>query len=252
MRDVTAEFIRAMRRGNKSLAYTLREEGNFKEQIDSVFVLTGVEKEEGFRLISSYEKEIGCRILKIAEGDEIYGVIMGRLAVKGEEDAWIPEAKKFLEMMKPDIVFYANQVRNVEGAVDAYQMINEAWPFIRSIFPQKKIFTKYELALVGNCVSIAMKGGSVKKNYADLLSPFHQMNEGKGRQLLETLEIFMLDAGMNTSKTATIMDLHTNTIQYRLKRIREVLGVDITKATVIPGLVMALAMERIEKITRAF
>ena len=86
----------------------------------------------------------------------------------------------------------------------------------------------------------------------NLLDPFLNMNEGKGRQLLETLAIFMLDAGMNTSKTASLMDLHTNTIQYRLKRIREILGVDIMKATVIPGLVMALAMERIEKITRAF
>ena len=150
------------------------------------------------------------------------------------------------------MVFYANQVRNVEGAADAFQMINEVWPFIHSIFPRQKIFTKYELALAGNCVNIAMKGGTVKKNYMNLLDPFLNMNEGKGRQLLETLAIFMLDAGMNTSKTASLMDLHTNTIQYRLKRIREILGVDIMKATVIPGLVMALAMERIEKITRAF
>ncbi|MDY3954897.1 MAG: helix-turn-helix domain-containing protein [Anaerovoracaceae bacterium] len=252
VRDVTAEFIRAMRRGNKSLAYILREEGNFTEEIDSVFIITGVGKEEGFKTISSLEKEIGCRILKIAEDDEICGVVMGRVSTKGEEEGWLLEARGRLESLEPDMVFYANQVRNVEGAADAFQMINEVWPFIHSIFPRQKIFTKYELALVGNCVNIAMKGGTVKKNYMNLLDPFLNMNEGKGRQLLETLAIFMLDAGMNTSKTASLMDLHTNTIQYRLKRIREILGVDIMKATVIPGLVMALAMERIEKITRAF
>ena len=252
VRDVTAEFIRAMRRGNKSLAYILREEGNFTEEIDSVFIITGVGKEEGFKTISSLEKEIGCRILKIAEDDEICGVVMGRVSTKGEEEGWLLEARGRLESLEPDMVFYANQVRNVEGAADAFQMINEVWPFIHSIFPRQKIFTKYELALAGNCVNIAMKGGTVKKNYMNLLDPFLNMNEGKGRQLLETLAIFMLDAGMNTSKTASLMDLHTNTIQYRLKRIREILGVDIMKATVIPGLVMALAMERIEKITRAF
>ena len=252
VRDVTAEFIRAMRRGNKSLAYILREEGNFTEEIDSVFIITGVGKEEGFKTISSLEKEIGCRILKIAEDDEICGVVMGRVSTKGEEEGWLLEARGRLESLEPDMVFYANQVRNVEGAADAFQMINEVWPFIHSIFPRQKIFTKYELALAGNCVNIAMKGGTVKKNYMNLLDPFLNMNEGKGRQLLETLAIFMLDAGMNTSKTASLMDLHTNTIQYRLKRIREILGVDIMKATVIPGLVIALAMERIEKITRAF
>ena len=42
------------------------------------------------------------------------------------------------------------------------------------------------------------------------------------------------------------MDIHANTVQYRLKRIKDVLGVDITANTVVPGLMMALAVYRIE------
>ena len=34
---------------------------------------------------------------------------------------------------------------------------------------------------------------------------------------------------------------------YRLKRIRELLGTDITANTIVPGLMVALAVQRIEK-----
>ena len=83
----------------------------------------------------------------------------------------------------------------------------------------------------------------------DLIAPFKTSKETKGKQLLETLEIFILDAGMSTSKTAKLMDIHTNTVQYRLKRIQEILQADLG-TSIIPGLAVALAVERIEKITR--
>ena len=69
----------------------------------------------------------------------------------------------------------------------------------------------------------------------------------KGKQLLDTLETFVLDAGMNSGKTAEFMDIHANTVQYRLKKINEMLGVEITGNRVIPGLTMALALKRLER-----
>ena len=69
----------------------------------------------------------------------------------------------------------------------------------------------------------------------ELLEPFKEAGENKGRQLLETLETFVLDAGMNSGKTAEFMGIHTNTVQYRLKKINEMLGVEITGNRVIPG-----------------
>jgi len=57
---------------------------------------------------------------------------------------------------------------------------------------------------------------------------------------------------MSTGKTAKLMNVHTNTIQYRLKRIRDILGVDITGGSVFPGLTTALAIERMEKVIKGF
>ena len=88
----------------------------------------------------------------------------------------------------------------------------------------------------------------LKKNYVELLVPFKEAGENKGRQLLDTLETFVLDAGMNSSKTAEFMGIHANTVQYRLKKINEMLGVEVTGNRVIPGLTMALALKRIERV----
>ena len=109
------------------------------------------------------------------------------------------------------------------------------------------MFTKYELTLVSNCINIQIQGGFVKKNYVELLEPFKETTDHKGKQLLDTLETFVLDAGMNSGKTAEFMDIHTNTVQYRLKKINEMLGVEITGNRVIPGLTMALALKRLER-----
>ena len=43
------------------------------------------------------------------------------------------------------------------------------------------------------------------------------------------------------------MGIHTNTVQYRLKKINDVLGAEITGNRVIPGLTIALALRRLER-----
>ena len=95
-------------------------------------------------------------------------------------------------------------------------------------------------------MSIQVQGGYIKKNFTELLAGFRKEGDNKTRQLLETLETFVLDAGMNSGKTAEFMGIHTNTVQYRLKKINEVLGADITGNRVIPGLTIALALQRLE------
>ena len=52
---------------------------------------------------------------------------------------------------------------------------------------------------------------------------------------------------MNSGKTAEFMGIHTNTVQYRLKKINEILGAEITGNRVIPGLTIALALQRLEE-----
>ena len=143
-------------------------------------------------------------------------------------------------------IFHVTGVDGIEGAGDGFRLIGETWAFVESIFPYKRVFSKYELALVAGCINIQVQGGHLKKNFMDLLEPFRKEGDNKARQLLETLETFVLDAGMNSGKTSEFMGIHTNTVQYRLKKINEILGAEITGNRVIPGLTIALALRRLE------
>lgn len=252
-RDITAEFIKALRRGNRSLAYSLKSEADFSEAlVKGVYMVPGVEKDAGLRIITAFEHKYDISSLKIAEGDEISGVLLASDKEKAYGEAEWKELAASLAEAGAKKMFHVNMLDGIDDASNAFQIINETEPFIQLIFPYKRSFSKYELALASNCVNISLKGGAVKKNYLDLLKPFKTAGESKSRQLMETLETFVLDAGLNTAKTSRLMEIHSNTVQYRLKRIKDILGVDITGNTIVPGLMIALAIARIEKKVRSF
>ncbi len=51
---------------------------------------------------------------------------------------------------------------------------------------------------------------SIQEDLPNLLEPFErEVSLNKGRLLLETLETFVLDAGMNSNKTAEFMNVIT-------------------------------------------
>ena len=252
-RDPVAEFIRALRRGNRSLAYSLMQELDLtQEEFKGVFYVPGVTKEAGLKELAAFENEFNIRTLKMATEGEIAGILLRSPQTKDYgEDEWKAFAKR-MSMLDADKTFHVLGTNDIESMCSAFHLINETEAFIQLIFPYKHSFSKYELAFAGDCVSICMNGGTVKKNYLDLIKPFRDAKDAKSRQLMETLETFMLDSGLSTAKTARLMDIHANTVQYRLKRIKDILGVDFTANTVVPGLMMALAVYRIENEVRSF
>lgn len=254
-RDARAELIKALKRGSKSLAYSLKEEAGINdENILCVFYAHGIETPEARKIIDDFEQNEKLRIMKVAEGDDTYGLILTQL-VENDEDAASKRNKcndLFNDLKAENAVriFNVIGVEGIEGAADAYRLIGETWSFVQSVFPYKRVFTKYEMVLVSNCINIQLQGGYVKKNHMDLLEPFKEVGEHKGRQLLETLETFVLDAGMNSAKTSEFMGIHTNTVQYRLKKINDVLSAEITGNRVIPGLTIALALKRLDRVVK--
>ena len=53
---------------------------------------------------------------------------------------------------------------------------------------------------------------------------------------------------MNAAKTSELIGIHINTVKYRLRKINALLGVEITGNRVIPGLTIAVALKRLEKL----
>ncbi|MCQ2551359.1 MAG: PucR family transcriptional regulator [Clostridia bacterium] len=244
-RDAKSEFIKTLIRGNVGLAYSIKDEAAVDPaRILSIFYAKNIDMAYAGKIVD----EDGLDVLTYEEDEDIYGIIFA-----DSQDKEI--ASSFYERLKETgngiRVFHCTGLDGIEGAGDAFRLINETWTFVESVFPYKRVFTKYELALVSNCIQLKSQGGYLRKNYMDLLEPFkRETTKNKARQLLETLETFVLDAGMNGQKTAKFLGVHVNTVQYRLKRINEVLGAEITGNRVIPGLTMALALKRLEEVTQ--
>lgn len=250
-RDAKAELVKALMRGNKSLAYSIKEEAGIKSaDILSVFYARGIETGQADVVIDRFLKEGILDIIKITEGNESYAILLrGKDFKVDEERSDIGACIKLFDALKENKgvrIFHVTGLDRIEGAGDGFRLIGETWAFVENIFPYKRVFSKYELALVSNCINIQVQGGHLKKSYMDLLEPFRKEGDNKSKQLLETLETFALDAGMNSGKTAEFMGIHTNTVQYRLKKINDLLGVEITGNRVIPGLTIALALQRME------
>ena len=254
VRDVKAELIQALMRGNRSLAYALKGEVDLDGFSPlSAFYAKHLDSETFTEIAEHYEKGHGCEILSVTEGDDTYGIVLKSDSRNSGSGSCKTRCLSFFNELREKAVdariFHVTGLGTLEDAADGFTLINETGTFVESVFPHKRVFSKYEMVLVSNCISIQLQGGHIKRNYVSLLEPFmKEMGENKARQLLDTLETFVLDAGMNSSKTSKFMEIHTNTVQYRLKRINEVLGAEITGNRVIPGLTIALALQRLERV----
>lgn len=254
-RDLTAEFIRALRRGNASLAANLMDELKISiDDISGVFYVPNAQRDEALKIIANQEMKYGGLALRVAEQNELSGVVLKK-GIKQDfgEPEWKAMAKAMADSAGAPKTFHVMGSKSVDDLCSAFKLINETEAFVQLIFPYKHSFSKYELALANNCVNICVAGGSVKKYYQALIEPLRQEGkDSKSKHLMETLECFMLDSKMNAVQTAKLMKVHSNTVQYRIKRIREILGVDITGNTVVPGIMTALAVSRIEKEVKSF
>lgn len=255
-RDAKAEFIKALRRGNKSLAYTLKNEVGVKgNEIVNVFYARIPQDNS---LFNELEREEGLKVFKGVDGEETYGVVVydspDRTVSPDRLSAARMRCNEIFNVLKGNEsnghVFHVTGIDGIEGAADAFRLIVETWMFAQNIFPLKHVFSKFEMVLTSNCINIQLQSNYVKRNYLELLEPFKELGENKGKQLLETLETFVLDARMNSLRTSEIMGIHTNTVQYRLKKINDVLGVEVTGNRIVPGLTIALALKRLERIVR--
>ena len=250
-RDSRAEFIKSAIRGDLTFCYTLIDEAGLKgKQFVSVFYANGINNRASQDILEKYKSDKGFGILPLIEGNEFYGMIY---ADAGEEKG--VQLKNDCLRMYDDLkegrkdvrIFHSTGIEELDSAIDGFKMINETWNNVEAVFPYKRVFTKYEMSMVCNCINIQMQSSVLKKIYLDLLEPFErEVSLNKGRLLLETLETFVLDAGMNSNKTAEFMNIHNNTVQYRLKRINEILGAELTGNRISPGLTMALALRRME------
>jgi hypothetical protein len=221
-------------------------------QFSSAFLVKDIPADELFDMLGEYRSRYGFSTLTVTEENETYGIIY---CDEGQErgitvkNACLRMYDNFKSGRKDSRIFHITGIETLEAIVEGFKLINRTDKMIEKVFPYKRVFSKYEIAMVCECIYVQTGSVSIRKMYLDLLEPFErEVSVNKGKMLLETLSTFVLDAGMNSNKTAEFMNIHNNTVQYRLKKANDILGAEMTANRIIPGLTMALAIKRLEEI----
>lgn len=72
-------------------------------------------------------------------------------------------------------------------------------------------------------------GGDFRRNFSrEILGELDNLNGKSSHQLMETAMAF-LQCNLNQSKTAQKLFIHRNTLLYRLRKIKEITGLDLTQ-----------------------
>ena len=253
-RDSRSEFIKSAIRGDLSFCLSLLDEAELRDkQFSCVFHIRDIGKDKAlfYGKLEELKRNEGLGLLTINEEGNIYGIVYDDEGRDNGIDAKIACIEIFEELKaykKEARIFHVTGMETLGSCVDAFKMITSTAGYMSKVFPYKRVFTKYEISMVYDCVSMHDGAQDQLKMYLELLEPFQrEVSKSKGKMLIDTLSTFVLDAGMNSAKTAGFMNVHNNTVQYRLKKANEILGAEMTANRVIPGLTMALALNRLEE-----
>lgn len=243
--DARSEFLRALRRNNAAQAYSLRgEAGIDPASICGVFLARG--DQAAAESLLEQAEQAGLTVLRTREEEEFYGILLA----DGDPQTLLPAANEVYrtgQLEEGTVIYHVTGVRGPEGAGTAFALIQEARDAAAAIWPRQAVFDRYELAFARSAAVIQEQDPVQRQEYRAWFDPFKDLTPAKRRQFLETLEVFVLDAGRSTQRTAELLGVHTNTIQYRLHRVEEKMGISLLQGPGAPGLVLALALRRLQK-----
>lgn len=138
-----------------------------------------------------------------------------------------------------------NNTPEMQSARDSYQLIEKYFDTARVIYPERSIFDSYDMRFAERLRLIISNAGTALSRYLYTLEPIRQ--GGNYEMLLETLAVYLLDAESNSQQAADLLNVHKNTIRYRMKQIQECFTCDITQMPLASELYDAVALQRLLK-----
>ena len=138
-----------------------------------------------------------------------------------------------------------NYVPTTLKVKQAYWQINEMKKYLPIVFPMRRMVTSGEIDFIVKTkerFEYQASSGTVGNSASQML-----YDDKRKVDLMETMEVFLLDANMSIQKTAELMFTHQNTIKYRLKAIEKSLGYRLTKIPESYDLYMLAAINRLNR-----
>lgn len=130
--------------------------------------------------------------------------------------------------------------RMKQGLLNVQQSLHEAekcLKYIQRIDYEKRILSYTDLGI--QRLILQNPEEDVNEFIYEVLGPLIEYDELRKGELLKTL-YFYLEKNQNTKKTADALHVHINTLNYRLKRIEDILAIDLSEGTQLLNLHLAV------------
>lgn len=138
-------------------------------------------------------------------------------------------------------VAYLDGLDSLDSIISAYKLCRYTIKSVPLIFKIKKYYLRHDLLFTEQCLNLIKDGESDIQYYLSILNKVEKYDIS----LYKTLESYAIDYNMNVAKTSESLFLHRNSVQYRLNKIKELIGNDKFEFPAINQLMIAMAIKRI-------
>jgi len=128
-------------------------------------------------------------------------------------------------------------------AREAFVLTSENLAGARRVYPERHVFTYSSLRFVKDCRDALEAGEECTRRKMAVLERLEQQSDAA--ELLQTLCVYLLDAESSTQKTGSILYMHKNSVNYRLNKIRNILGSDLSQMPSVFEIYQASALYRL-------
>lgn len=251
------EFLWELLLGNHSSEAAIRQKADtLQMQLPTSYLICIIEA-AGARLDQYlYPLLMRDKLLWVVDGSQIILLIGLSDAKKGKSDVLIRKVEQFLSDSlgkleahvtegRQVIAGYGRDYKSYTDIVKSYREALHALK-IKKLFPQENegVHGYHELGIYRYLLQL--KQWEEEQGYQnERLEKLRQYDRENQTTLLTTLETF-LDAAGKVNKTAERLHIHINTLSYRLRRIEEIMRVDLDNMNQRAALYLELKIAKLD------
>jgi len=252
------EFLWELLLGNHSSEAAIRQKAeSLQMQMPTTYLICIVEA-AGARLDQYlYPLLMRDKLYWVVDGSQII-LLIGRSDEKKDEwNGLLKKVEQFLADSLSKLVMQASEGKVIAGYGRAYSggyaQIVKSYKEALHAVKVKKLFPRETEGIHGYHqlgiyrYLLQLKKWEEDEGYRnERLDKLKQYDRDNQTAMLETLETF-LDAAGKMNVTAQLLHIHTNTLGYRLRRIEEIMGIDLENMNQRAALYLELKMAKINR-----